>query len=58
MTNDVGLGVVTFEVEEMMDVELELEAWMLNQNLFQSSAQGEFPLELEEWMTSDVVWNI
>ncbi len=36
---------------------LDLEEWMLNENLFSPEMIDEEPLQLETWMTSSEVWN-
>ena len=58
MIDDNYFGVTGFEFVQEYDNELEIEEWMLNEDLFQAKENGENMLELESWMTSEEVWKI
>jgi hypothetical protein len=53
MTNESYFGNSAIQVENETEKALELEDWMLDENLFGSEEEAEQPLELEAWMTAD-----
>ncbi len=58
MTDYSKFDVSTFNYTEALDAELNVEEWMLDEDLFQLENAVDASLELEEWMTADKVWNI
>ena len=58
MLNEFNFIRSAFNFEEISDDALNVEPWMLNQDLFQTSTETELSLELEDWMVSDAVWSI
>uniref|UniRef100_UPI0032173347 hypothetical protein n=1 Tax=uncultured Draconibacterium sp. TaxID=1573823 RepID=UPI0032173347 len=58
MTDFSKFDIKVFQYEkEVEEVNLNLEPWMLDENLFQNNSE-EGSLELESWMMSDKIWNI
>ena len=48
----------TFQFTVATENEMQLEGWMLNDELFEPEVTEELPLELEDWMTSASTWKI
>ena len=53
MTNESYFGNSAIRVENETEKALEMEDWMLDENLFGGEEEAEQPLELEAWMTAD-----
>ncbi|MDX1283801.1 MAG: hypothetical protein R3182_02250 [Draconibacterium sp.] len=59
MTDNTVFNVpAAFEYTEASDDYLEVESWMLNENVFQPQNEKDSSLEVETWMVSDKVWKI
>ena len=56
MTNNKYFTLASFLPVEK-ETDLQLEDWMLDENLFAVTIETESPLTLESWMTSSSVWN-
>ncbi|QGY44342.1 hypothetical protein GM418_11945 [Maribellus comscasis] len=57
MTTDFYFNLVFFKNEAEVESALELEDWMINENLFSPEKVNDEPMELEAWMISHEVWN-
>jgi hypothetical protein len=48
----------TFQFTVEPENEMQLEEWMVNDDLFEPELTEESPLELEDWMTSESTWKV
>ena len=56
MTDANNFEVSTLQVIKETDTTLEIEDWMLQEELFTTNVEIEQPLELEVWMVSENIW--
>jgi len=43
-------------VEAETEAKLQIEPWMLNENVFSAQVETESPLTIEKWMTNEEIW--
>jgi hypothetical protein len=58
MGNESNFGMPAIQVTDEVESDLDLEGWMLNEELFRVDNNNESPLEVESWMTSEKVWEM
>jgi hypothetical protein len=58
MTDDSRFNAIQVEYSEAIEINLEPEAWMMNETFFQPAVEEEEALELEAWMVSENTWAI